>query len=124
MTNELCAQIKINLEKVLNNVYRSKADEDAMYPHAVFSITGPTPDNDWSSKKVYELIIDVYTKDDEPRANELMDEIIEIFSYLYDESNEVLASYFFKNAQPIIDEDKTINHKQIKYEIESYRGGN
>ena len=70
------------------------------------------------------MIIDIYTKDDEPRANELMDEIIEIFSYLYDESNEVLASYFFKSAQPIIDEDKTINHKQIKYEIEPYREEN
>lgn len=119
-TNEVCERVKLLLEKTNMPVFKKLADKKAMYPHIVFDLENLLLENDLACRHDYELIIDLYFLKNPVACNDAADEVIELLNKKFDEGTNTVSTFYFESLNVIEDENKDINHIQIKFTVQTY----
>lgn len=119
-TNEVCERIKLLLENTNMSVFKRLADKSAMYPHIIFDLENLLLENDLACRHDYELIIDLYFLKNPVACNDAADEVIELLNKKFDEGTSTVSTFYFESMNAIEDENKDINHIQIKFTVQTY----
>lgn len=99
-------------------VFYLLADENAMYPHIVFNLSR-SASYDLARDDVT-LDVDVYTKDDEVKAQDLADAVETMFRDLNDPQQTYLPTFYTERVTSVSEADKSIRHKSIEITIQNY----
>lgn len=119
-TNELKALIKSLLDRTEGMTYYRKASKDAMYPHKVFTFNNV--DLGDISRDDIILAIDVWTKDAN-QADDMADRIESAFNNINYPYENILPTFYRVGRRPVDDEDKSIERRQIKIQVQLYERG-
>lgn len=93
--------------------------DDVMYPHIVFSFDNVNQTD--LSRDDVRMIIDVWDKSKAAANVENIADAVEVlFDAVNDPQTEVLPTYYIESRRTVLDEDKTIRHKQITITIQNY----
>lgn len=118
-TNDLIELIKTKLSTVASNVYYEVADEDALYPHVVFSFQQINLGD--LSRQDYELDVDVWDKSEE---TETVENLCDSIEHLLHEANlpqkNILPTFYLIDRRILFDEDKEIRHRVVRFQIQNY----
>ena len=118
-TNDLKKLIQTKLKTLATDVYYEIAADSAMYPHIVFTFS--TIDLGDLSRQDYILNVDVWDKGNSTTAIDLLCDNIE--SLLQGENlpqTRILPTFYLMDRKTIIDEDKKIKHRLIRFQIQNY----
>lgn len=116
-TNELRKFIQSKLETIAQSYY-SKAKDDAMYPHLVFSFTNIDLDDFYRDD--YFLIIDVWCKNNQLLCEQYADDICDMLNAENLPQDSILPTFYRESRRNLLDEDKDINHIQLRFLIQNY----
>lgn len=117
-TNEIRKIVQTNIDSVINCFYRI-ADPKASFPHAVYDFE--SIDLGDINRDDLILIVDIWGKGkDTSTIEEIADNIESMFNAANLPSEEVLPTFYRISRKPIDDEDKTIIHRQLKFQIQNY----
>lgn len=120
-TNSLKKLIQQRLKTVgsLRGVYYKRADEDAMYPHAVFSLVYINSGD--VSRSDYELEIDLWDKSGRSYdIEEIADEIEDLLGAENLPQDDILPTFYKENRKTVEDDDKKIDHRQLTFTVQLY----
>lgn len=118
-TNDLIELIKTKLSTVASNVYYEVADEDALYPHVVFSFQQINLGD--LSRQDYELDVDVWDKGEETETVEnLCDSIEHLLHGANLPQKNILPTFYLIDRRILFDEDKEIRHRVVRFQIQNY----
>lgn len=118
-TEELRRVIVSVLSEVCPRVYYENAHDKAEYPYIVYEL------NNIDLNKIERddliMTVDVWDKDSTPKEVERISDTIEdIFNAANIPSETVLPTFYRISRQTIYDADKSIRHKQLKFQIQNY----
>lgn len=118
-TNDLIELIKTKLSTVASNVYYEVADEDALYPHVVFSFQQINLGD--LSRQDYELDVDIWDKGEETETVEnLCDSIEHLLHGANLPQKNILPTFYLIDRRILFDEDKEIRHRVVRFQIQNY----
>lgn len=118
-TNDLKKLITTQLKTLVSNVYYEIADDNAMYPHVVYVFK--TIDLGDLSRQDYVLSIDVWSKGPSSRTiDDLCDSIENLLQSKNLPQENILPTFYLIDRQTLIDEDKSIKHRLIRFQIQNY----
>lgn len=118
-TNDLIELIKTKLSTVDSDVYYEVADEDALYPHVVFSFQQINLGD--LSRQDYELDVDVWDKGEETETVEnLCDSIEHLLHGANLPQKNILPTFYLIDRRILFDEDKEIRHRVVRFQIQNY----
>ena len=118
-TNDLIELIKTKLSTVASDVYYEVADEDALYPHVVFSFQQINLGD--LSRQDYELDVDVWDKGEETETVEnLCDSIEHLLHGANLPQKNILPTFYLIDRRILFDEDKEIRHRVVRFQIQNY----
>ena len=93
--------------------------DDVMYPHIVFSFDNVNQTD--LSRDDIRMVIDLWDKSKSAaNVENLADEVEKIFDGVNDPQENILPTYYIESRRTVLDEDKTIRHKQIVVIIQNY----
>lgn len=118
-TNELRKLIMSMLKKRCTNVYYRTAEKEAMYPHIVFKFK--TINLGITDRKDVMCDIDIWDKDDTERIEDIVDNIEEDFDRLNAPQEKILPTFFIDNRNTVDEEDKSIEHRTLRIQIQNYK---
>lgn len=120
-TNELRAKVKQMLSSVCDRVYYEFADENAMYPHLVFTMdqqrntadpcVNVTIDIDVWGKRGITSVVEI---------EDLCDSIEKLFETKNHPLAESLPTFYLESTLAVIDEDKKIIHRVVRVTAQTY----
>ena len=117
-TNALRKIIQKNISSILKSFYRM-ADPKAAFPHAVYDFENI--DLGDINRDDLILTIDLWGKGkDTSKIEEMADQIEALFNAANLPGEEVLPTFYRISRKPIDDEDKTLIHRQLKFQIQNY----
>lgn len=117
-TNSLRDIIQSNISPIVRCAYRT-IDNSEDYPYAVYDFDNI--DLGDINRDDLILIIDVWGKGiSTTRIEEISDRIEKIFNAANLPSEDILPTFYKISRRPIDDEDKTIIHRQLKFQIQNY----
>lgn len=117
-TNSIRKIIQTNIDNIVKCYYRT-ADAKANYPHAVYDFE--SIDLGDINRDDLVLIIDIWGKGkDTSKIEEMTDRIEKLFNAANMPDVDVLPTFYRISRKPIDDEDKTIIHRQLKFQIQNY----
>ena len=120
-TNALRRIIQSNINPILKSYYRT-ADAKAAFPHAVYDFENI--DLGDINRDDLILVIDLWGKGkDTSQIEEMADQIERLFNAANLPGEEVLPTFYRIGRMPIDDEDKTLIHRQLKFQIQNYEIG-
>lgn len=103
----------------IKSVSYENADDDKMFPHIVFTLENINLGD--LSRRDNILMIDVWDKSDSANlAEDIADEIEEMFWAQNMPQDLILPTFFLENRRTVKDEDKKIRHKQLEISIQNY----
>ena len=118
-TNDLKLLVQTKLKTVTAKVYHEVADENAMYPHIVFNFR--RIDLGDLSRQDYVLEVNVW---DKGNSTQQVDNLADTVENLLQAENlpqdHVLPTFYLMDRQSILDEDKTIRHRRIQFQVQNY----
>ena len=118
-TNDLKKLIQTKLKTVTSLVYHEIADEKALYPHIVFGFD--RIDLADLSRQDYVLVVDVWDKGNSTtRVDDLADSVENLLQAENLPQENVLPTFYLMDERNVMDEDKAIKHKQIRFQIQNY----
>ena len=118
-TNDLKKLIQTKLKTVTSLVYHEIADEKALYPHIVFGFD--RIDLEDLSRQDYVLVVDVWDKGNSTtRVDDLADSVENLLQAKNLPQENVLPTFYLMDERNVLDEDKAIKHKQIRFQIQNY----
>lgn len=117
-TNDLRKFVMKMLKKHCKNVYYRTAENDAMYPHIVF--TFKTIDLGITDRSDIMCDIDIWDKDNTERIEDITDSIEADFDRLNAPQDTILPTCFIDNRNLVNEEDKTIEHRTLRIQIQNY----
>ena len=118
-TNDLKKLIQTKLKTLTTNVYFEIAADNALYPHIVFTFN--SVDLGDLSRQDYIVYIDVWDKGKNSTAiDELCDNIETLLQAQNLPQTRILPTFYLMDRKSIIDEDKQIRHRLIKFQIQNY----
>lgn len=93
--------------------------DDVLYPHIVFSFDRVNQSDLFRDD--VRLIIDIWDKS-KAAANveNIADEVEELFNGLNNPQDNILPTFYIESRRTVLDEDKTIRHKQIEIIVQNY----
>lgn len=99
--------------------YYEDANDEASYPYLVFSYDGQNRDQYPRDDNI--LLIDAWDKNKKWTALEqIADDIEAKLNMLNAPTDYVLPTFFMIDRKNVRDEDKTIKHIQMKFQIQNY----
>ena len=117
-TNSLRNIIQTKINSIVKSYYRM-ADPKANYPHAVYDFENI--DLGDINRDDLILIVDLWGKGkDTSDIEEMADNIETMFNAANMPGEEVLPTFYRISRKPIDDEDKTLIHRQLKFQIQNY----
>ena len=117
-TNAIRKIIQTNIDNIVKCYYRT-ADAKVNYPHAVYDFE--SIDLGDINRDDLVLIIDIWGKGkDTSKIEEITDRIEKLFNAANMPDVDVLPTFYRISRKPIDDEDKTIIHRQLKFQIQNY----
>ena len=120
-TNSLRKIIQSNIGAIVQTFYRT-ADKDCFYPYAVYDFENI--DLGDINRDDLILIIDIWGKgNDTSEIEDLADQIEKLFNAANMPEDDVLPTFYRMSRKPIDDEDKTLIHRQLKFQIQNYAIG-
>ena len=127
-TNELRKLINVMLseevfvkENDIKDVYFEVADDNALFPHIIFTFDNVNLDD--LHRKDKSLVVDIYDKSDSAfRVEKIADEIEDMFNAKNLPQEHILPTFFLENRRAVPDEDKKIRHRQIEILVQNYEG--
>lgn len=120
-TNSLRKIIQSKINTIISCYYRI-ADENKDYPYAVYDFENI--DLLDISRDDLILIVDVWGKGkDTSHIEEITDNIEALFHAANLPDEDVLPTFYRISRNPIDDEDKTLIHRQLKFQIQNYNIG-
>lgn len=120
-TNSLRKIIQSNINAIVKLFYRI-ADEENLFPHAVYDFENI--DLGDINRDDLILVIDIWDKGtDTSRIEEIADRIEALFNAANLPNEDVLPTFYRISRKPIDDEDKTMIHRQLKFQIQNYAIG-
>lgn len=118
-TNNLNKLIQTKLKTLTTNVYYEQANDNAMYPHIVFSYREVNLGD--LSRQDYILEVDVWDKARSPyNVEELSDKVEDLLHCQNLPQDKILPTFYKIDRKSIIDPDKNIKHRQIRFQIQNY----
>lgn len=113
--------IKSNIDPIIKCFYRH-ADDKESYPYAVYDFENI--DLADINRDDLILIVDVWGKGkDTSQIEEFADLIEKKFNAANLPGDEVLPTFYRISRKPIDDEDKSLIHRQLKFQIQCYEIG-
>jgi len=118
-TNDLKKLVQTKLKTLTTNVYFEQAADNALYPHAVFTFR--EIDLGDLSRQDYVLEVDVWDKGTSTTAiDELSDKIEDLLQLQNLPQTLILPTFFKIDRKSILDQDKSIKHRLIRFQIQNY----
>lgn len=118
-TNDLKKLIMAQLKTLTSNVYYEIAADNALYPHIVFSFKMINLGDLW--RQDYTLDVDVWDKgQNTTRIDSLCDDIEELLHMKNLPQTGILPTFYLIDRRSIIDEDKSIKHRLVRFQIQNY----
>ena len=120
-TNFLRKIIQSKINSIVKLYYRT-ADAKAGFPHAVYDFENIDLGDLFRDDLI--LVVDLWGKGkDTSPIEEMADQIEELFNAANIPDEHVLPTFYRISRKPIDDEDKTIIHRQLKFQIQNYSIG-
>lgn len=117
-TNAIRKIIQSNIDTIIKLYYRV-ADAKACFPHAVYDFENIDLLDLHRDDLI--LIIDIWGKGKETsNIEEIADQIESVLNAANIPGEEVLPTFYRISRKPIDDEDKTLIHRQLKFQIKNY----
>jgi hypothetical protein len=118
-TNDLKKLIMTQLKTLTSNVYYEIAADNALYPHIVFSFKMINLGDLW--RQDYTLDVDVWDKgQNTTRIDSLCDDIERLLHMQNLPQTGILPTFYLIDRRSIIDEDKSIKHRLVRFQIQNY----
>ncbi len=118
-TNSLKKLIQEKLKTLTTNVFFEQATDNALYPHIVFSFR--TIDLGDISRQDYILEVEVWDKGTSTfQADDLTDKVEDLFHTENLPQESVLPTFYKIDRNTIYDEDTSIKHRLIRFQIQNY----
>lgn len=118
-TNDLKLLVQTKLKTVTTKVYHEVADENAVYPHIVFNFR--RIDLGDLSRQDYVLEVNVWDKSNSTQqVDNLADSVEKLLQAENLPQDHVLPTFYLIDRQSILDEDKTIRHRRIQFQVQNY----
>lgn len=117
-TNSLRKIIKNNIDSIVKSYYR-KSDPKSGFPYAVFDFENIDLGDIFRDDSI--LVVDVWGKgNDTSEIEEIADRIELLFNAANLPSEDSLPTFYRISRKPLDDEDKTLIHRQLKFQIQNY----
>ena len=118
-TNDLKKLIQEKLLTLTANVYHEQARDDALYPHIVFSFKEVNLGD--ISRQDYILEVDVWDKGTlTTTVDDLADSVEDLFHTENLPQENILPTFYKIDRKAILDPDKSIKHRIIRFQIQNY----
>ena len=118
-TNDLKKLIQTKLKTLATNVYFEEAADNALYPHIVFAFR--TIDLGDLARQDYILEVDIWDKGTSTtQVDELSDKVEDLLQANNLPQTNILPTFYKIDRKSIKDEDKSIKHRLIKFQIQNY----
>ena len=118
-TNDLKKLIQTKLKTLATNVYFEEAADNALYPHIVFAFR--TIDLGDLARQDYILEVDIWDKGTSTtQVDELSDKVEDLLQAKNLPQTNILPTFYKIDRKSIKDEDKSIKHRLIKFQIQNY----
>lgn len=118
-TEELRKVIVAVLSEICPRVYYENAKDTEKFPYIVYELNNINLDKIERDDLI--MTVDVWDKNPTPKIVEsIADQIEDIFNAANLPSETVLPTFFRISRQPIYDSDKSLKHRQIKFQIQNY----
>ena len=118
-TNDLKKLIETKLKTLTTNVYYDQARDNALYPHIVFSFNNINLGD--ISRQDYILEVDVWDKGTSTyNVEELSDKVEDLLHTQNLPQDHVLPTFYKIDRKSILDPNKNIKHRQIRFQIQNY----
>lgn len=117
-TNSLRKIIKNNIDPIVKSYYR-KSDPKIDFPYAVFDFENIDLGDIFRDDSI--LVVDVWGKgNDTSEIEKIADRIESLFNAANLPSEDSLPTFYRISRKPLDDEDKTLIHRQLKFQIQNY----
>lgn len=118
-TNDLKKLIQTKLKTLTTNIFFEQATDNALYPHIVFDFR--TIDLGDLARQDYILEVDVWDKGTSTmKVDELADKVEDLLQAKNLPQTNILPTFYKIDRRSIIDTDKSIKHRLIKFQIQNY----
>ena len=118
-TNDLKKLIQTKLKTLTTNVFFEQATDNALYPHIVFDFR--TIDLGDLARQDYILEVEVWDKGTSTTGvDELSDKVEDLLQAKNLPQTNILPTFYKIDRRSIKDEDKSIKHRLIKFQIQNY----
>ena len=118
-TNALKKLIQTKLKTLTTDVYFETAANNALYPHIVFSFR--TINLDDLSRQDYMLDVDVWDKGKNTvNVDQLADQVEALLHCQNLPQTTILPTFYLVDRKAIIDEDKQIKHRLVRFQVQNY----
>ena len=118
-TNDLKKLIQTKLKTLTTNVFFEQATDNALYPHIVFGFR--EIDLGDLSRQDYVLEVDVWDKGKSTvQVDELSDKVEDLLQAQNLPQTHILPTFYKIDRKTIIDSDKDIKHRLIRFQIQNY----
>ena len=118
-TNDLKELVQTKLKTLTTDAYFEQARDNALYPHIVFSFRETNLGD--LSRQDYILEIDVWDKGTETTAvDALADNVEDLLHTKNLPQTNVLPTFYKIDRKAIVDSDKSIKHRLIRFQIQNY----
>lgn len=118
-TNDLKKLIQTQLKTKYDNVFFKQGQQSKMFPSVVYNLR--SVDLGDLSRKDYILEIDVWTKGESTYAIDNMTDIIcDLLQAENLPQTTILPVFYLIDSRAILDEDKEINHRLIRFQVQLY----
>lgn len=118
-TNDLKKLIQTKLKTLTTNVFFEQATDNALFPHIVFGFR--EIDLGDLSRQDYVLEVDVWDKGKSTvQVDELSDKVEDLLQAQNLPQTHILPTFYKIDRKSIIDSDKDIKHRLIRFQIQNY----
>ena len=118
-TNDLKKLIQEKLKTITTNVYYEQANDNALYPHIVFSFKEVNLGD--LSRQDYTLYVDVWDKSRSTyNVEELADKVEDLLHTQNLPQTNILPTFYKVDRKSILDSNKDIKHRLIRFQIQNY----
>lgn len=119
-TNDLKVLLTNKFKTLTQNVYFEQAADSALYPHIVFDFR--EIDLGDINRQDYVLEVDIWTKGTNTTTiDELADSVEDLLQAENLPQTRILPTFYKIDRRSIIDQDKTLKHRQVRFQIQNYK---